>query len=45
MVECFMNDSAPDAREHLAESANIEKPGGGIGTRGTQKQVIGLVFS
>src|SRR5690242_13340279 len=45
MVECFMNDSPPDTREHLAESADIEKPGSGIGTRGTQKQVIGLVFA
>src|SRR5947199_118721 len=39
MVQRFMNDSPPDAREHIAEPANIEQAGGGVATCGAQKQM------
>src|SRR5262249_20121717 len=45
VVERFMNDSPPDAREHLAEPADIQEPGGGVGTRGTQQWVALLVLA
>jgi hypothetical protein len=45
MVKRFMDDSPPDTREHITEPANIEEAGGGVATRGAQKQMIGLVFS
>ena len=43
MIECFMHDSAFDAREHFAKPAHVEQAGRGIGARGAQKNVIGLM--
>ena len=45
MVKRFMNDSPPDAREHLAEPANIQETCGSVSTCGAQKQMVRLVFS
>src|SRR5262245_10071512 len=45
VVEGFMDDSALDAREHLAEAADVEEAGGGVGARGAQEDVVGLVLA
>ena len=38
-----MHDSPADAREHVAESPDIEQPGRGIRPRRLQQDVVGLV--
>ena len=43
MVERFMDDSPPDAREHIGEAAHVEEAGRGVGAGGAQQHVIGLV--
>src|SRR6476661_4768257 len=45
MVKRFMNDSAPDTREHFAEPLDIEETAGRIGTRSPQKNVVGLMLA
>ena len=38
-----MDDSALDAREHIAQAAHVEEAGCGIGPRRAQQHVVGLV--
>src|SRR5215831_3379217 len=45
MVERLMDDSALDAREHVAEALNVEQAGRGVGTRGAQQHVVALVLA
>src|SRR5262249_16757048 len=45
VVERFMNDSPPDAREHPAEPADIEEAGRGVGAGGAQQEVVALVLA
>ena len=45
VVERLMDDSAPDAREHVAEPADVEQAGGRIGARRAQQDVVGLVLA
>src|SRR5262249_14120377 len=42
-VERTVDDSAADAREHIAEAANVEQTARGVGAGGAQEDVIGLM--
>ena len=40
-----MGDSSLDAREHITQSLEIEQAGGGIGARGAQQHMVGLMLA
>ena len=40
-----MDNSALDAREHFAEPLDVEQAGGGVGARGAQQDVVGLMLA
>ena len=42
-VEPLVHDSALDAGEHIAQPADVEQAGRGIGPRRLQQDVVGLV--
>ena len=45
VVEFPMGDSALNAGEHIAQSLEIEQPGGGVGARRAQQDVVGLMLA
>ena len=44
-VEPLVHDSALDSRQHIAEPADVEEAGRGVGPGGLQQDVVGLVLA
>src|SRR5262249_33285023 len=45
MVESFMNDSAPDPREHFTKTLDVEQTGRRVRTRSAQQNMIRLMLA
>lgn len=42
-VELLVDDVTLDSCQHIGKAANVEKPGGGIGARGLDENVVGFM--
>src|ERR1700712_2619504 len=44
-LKLAMRDMALDSRQHVVEATDVQQPGGGIGARRTQQNVVWLVLA